>query len=285
MVKFTMLNSMASADFAESLDIQQALGIEVLDLKDSIFGKPIADLTVSEARQAAEMIAARGLSVYCLSTQLFHEPADKGKDAFVRNDLKGVDRAIAIADILQPVCIRLLPAIVRPERPGGHVEQVRKHFPWLPGLYREAVDRIAGAGYRAVMENEYGSLLASPEEILEFFELVDRPGKLHLTYDVQNLWQMGTYPSLEAYRTLRPLISYLHVKGGQEDPVSKKLKWKSSLEDATWPIADIVREAIRDGCSPVICLNPSHGELRDGYDYRNLERRDFVYLRGVASSI
>jgi sugar phosphate isomerase/epimerase len=285
MVKFTMLNSMASTDFVQSLDIQKSLGIEVLDLKDHIFGKAITDISISEAWQAAALIESRGLSVYCLSTQLFHDHIDKGEHEFIRDHMSKINHIIEIANILKPEYIRILPAIMRQEQPGNPIDRMQKQFPWLIQQYQAAIDQISASGHRVVIENEYSSIMVSPKEILAFFELINRPGKLHFTYDVQNLWQMGTYPSLEAYRMLKPITVYFHVKGGQEDPITKQLKWKSSLEDATWPIVEITKEVIKDGISPVICLNPSHGEIRDDYDYRNLDRKDLDFMKGIAPSV
>jgi len=63
----TILNSMAGADFEKELDQHVAWNIELLDLKDAIFGKGIAELTLEEAERAAKLIQARSLSVYCFN--------------------------------------------------------------------------------------------------------------------------------------------------------------------------------------------------------------------------
>jgi hypothetical protein len=57
------------------------------------------------------------------------------------------------------------------------------------------------------------------------------------------------------------------------------LKWRSSLADASWPVAEITRRVAEDGVSPVICLNPSHGASKPGYDYADIVARDIAYLR------
>jgi hypothetical protein len=36
---------------------------------------------------------------------------------------------------------------------------------------------------------------------------------------------------------------------------------------------------VSDGVSPVICLNGSHGERKDGYDYENAAERDLDYVK------
>jgi hypothetical protein len=99
------------------------------------------------------------------------------------------------------------------------------------------------------------------------------------TWDVQNFWQMGSFPSLEVYRALRPLIRYYHVKGGLCVEPRGKLVYRSALEDASWPVEEITREVLRDAVSPVICLNPPHGDTKEGYDYEDLTRRDLAFLR------
>ncbi len=174
-----MLNSMADPVFETALDRHLSWGLHHLDLKDSIYGKSIIDLTNTEASRASDTIQERGLSVYCLSTSLFHDDVEIGQE----------------------------------------------------------------------------------------------------TWDVQNQWQMGTYPSLKVYEELKPLIAYYHLKGGRSDGGSTSLRWKSSLEDASWPIRAITAQVIADGVSPVICLNPSHGTAEKGYDSSNAVELDLAFMQ------
>ena len=62
-----------------------------------------------------------------------------------------------------------------------------------------------------------------------FFKLLDRPESVALTWDVQNLWQMGTFPTIDVYYQLKDLIHYYHLKGGQFRGDSPSLYWKSNL--------------------------------------------------------
>jgi hypothetical protein len=77
---------------------------------------------------------------------------------------------------------------------------------------------------------------------------------------------MGTFPTMEVYRQLAPLIGYYHSKGGLVDETGIKLKFKSCLADASWSVAEMTRALISDGRCEAICLNPSHGEDKPGYD-------------------
>ncbi len=93
------------------------------------------------------------------------------------------------------------------------------------------------------------------------------------------MWQCGAFPSLEIYEQIRPFIAYYHLKGGQAEAGSQTLRYKSALEDASWPVLAITRKVVSDGVSPVICLNPSHGEKRPGYDEEHETERDVAFLR------
>jgi hypothetical protein len=111
-----------------------------------------------------------------------------------------------------------------------------------------------------------------------FAELGPDPG-LSYTWDVQNMWQCGTFPSLEVYAAVKPYLNYLHLKGGLAEGPERKLRWAAPLEQASWPVLAIVRRAIADRASPVICLNPSHGERRPGAAGPSDVERDIAFLR------
>lgn len=281
MVKITMLNSMASTDFVQSLDTQKAWGIKVLDLKDEIFGKSIADLTTEQAEIAAKLIRERELSVYCFSTQLFHDDMEIGEEQFRDKHVSQIQQMIQTAQILKPSVIRLLAARTLKRSEVDHsVRYIKEQHPWLIECYREAIDRITAAGFQVTIENECDRCIFSTlEEISEFFEELNRPIQVTFTYDVTNLWEMGTYPSVELYEKLKPLIGYFHVKGGIKQQEGTELQWKSALEDASWPVTEITQWVVNDGISPIICMNPSHGKAKERYDYENLAKRDLDFLR------
>ena len=280
-VRLTMLNFMAGEDFVEALDRTVSWGVKDLDLKDSMFGRGILDLSDEQLVQVSDLVAERDLSVYCLSTTLFFDPIEKGRSFFETNHLARVSRAIEAAQALRPRFIRLIGARMDAR---GEVEDstsyILREHPWLIPMYREAVDRICEAGFVPTIENEILDCIWScPNEIVSFFEQLDRPNKVSFTWDVQNLWEAGTFPTLEVYETLKPLIGYYHLKGGQCEEAGGKLKWASSLEDASWDVVGITSRAVADGLSEVICLNPSHGERKDGYDYEAVIKRDLDFLR------
>ena len=89
----------------------------------------------------------------------------------------------------------------------------------------------------------------------------------------------SAFPSLDGYRQLQPLLAYYHLKGGQAEDGTNELRWRSSLEDASWPVGEITRQVAADEVSPVVCLNGSHGRPKEGYDYSNVLERDLAFVR------
>jgi len=276
---------MAGGPLDESLDRQVKWGIEVLDLKDSLFGKSVEALSINEAQQIAEAAQARGLSVHTLSTCLFHGDIEMGQETFRATYREGLANILNVAPVLRPTQVRLLAA--RTSRRADILDSsayLEAAHPWVFDVYREAVDALTDAGFKAVIENEVGTcLFSTPHEIVRFFSILARPGQVSLIWDVQNLWQMGTFPSLDVYEALKPVIGMLHVKGGRAEYPGGRLKWRSKLADASWPIIPILEAAIADQISDVICLNPSHGECPKGYNHDF--KADLDYLRASIKEI
>ncbi|MFT5365693.1 MAG: sugar phosphate isomerase/epimerase [Candidatus Latescibacterota bacterium] len=267
MAQLTVLNSMAGVQVEACMDQHVAWGLRVLDLKDRLFGKAVAQLNRDEAVQISQMATARNLSIHTLSTGLFHSDIEVGEVAFRKKWMPILDDVIQVANILNPHQVRLLMAMSskRLDVLDSSVYLSACH-PWVFEVYREAVDRVVGAGFGVVIENEVKECLFSrPPEIISFFDVLDRRDAVSLIWDVQNLWQMGTFPSVAVYDMLKPVIGMIHVKGGRAELPGGALVWKAGLKDASWPVVPILKAAIAGGVSPVICLNGSHGEKPDGY--------------------
>ena len=281
--RLTMLNSMAGRDLPAALDRHVEWGLEVLDLKDCLFGKAVMDLTDEDAGRAANMVERRGLSVWCMSTHLFCDDVERGELHFAAQHAGRVERAVELARILRPALVRLLAA-------GGErrcmyddcVEYLAAEHPWLIPMYAQAIDRLHAAGFQATIENEVGPcILRTPADVTALFAELGRREKVCFTYDVQNLWQMGTFPTMHVYEQLRGLIGYLHLKGGQCDDgdSERTLRWRSSLAEASWPVAEITRRAVADGVCPVVCLNPSHGRPRQEGKWEDFTKDDLNFIR------
>ncbi len=279
-VKLTLLNSMAGRDFEEALDQHLEWGLKVLDLKDAIYGKTVDDLTPQEAEQAAQAITARNLRVVTLSTGIFYGDVEQGEAAFRAQFADKLARILDTAPILQPQYVRLLSAkSSQRDTFDNCAAYLLDRHPWVFPLYREAITALNDAGFQVVIENEVHSVIfANPQEIVDFFETLDCGDRVGLTWDIANLWEEGTFPSLEVYAQLKPLIRMVHLKGGRSSDDPQRLA--STLEEASWPVSDIVGAVLRDGVSPVICINPSHGARNPAYNHRIEDyEQDIRYLR------
>jgi Xylose isomerase-like TIM barrel len=285
--KLTMLSAMAGSNFEQACRRHAEEGLQWLDLKDGLFGENINNVSLDNARRAAAIARDHGLRVFCFSTALCESELNAGESAFRARHLPTLDHVLKVADILEPTHIRLIGARLKPfPTTESTLAVVERDLPWTFNVYREMVDRIAASGRRVLIENETGNIILNrPDSILRFFELLDRSDKARYTWDVQNLWQVGVFPSLDVYRQLKPVIGCLHLKGGRTEDPDNKLVYASSLEDASWPVADIVGTAVRDGVAPFLCLNPSHGAKPPGYpSLWEITRRDIAFLRKTVSA-
>lgn len=280
-VELTLLSSLAGSDFPQALQKQAGLALRLLDLKDGLWGRRIEEIDEATAVRAAELCAQEGMSVDCLSTSIGRVSLEETthEDAFRAAGQPRLENALQVAHHLRPRAVRLLMPMLE-EGGGGEsaYAKVRATYPWLVFVYQDWVDQIEGAGCQPVLENEaFGCLFATPDDIERFFEDLDRPAARFL-WDAQNLWQMGVAPSLAVYRQLRRFMGGLHLKGGRAGE-SGKLETASALEDASWPVLEIVKAVVADGTAPVICLNPSHGRKPPGWDAWEVACRDVEFLR------
>lgn len=283
--ELTLLNAMADKDFDLALQRHRDWGLRWVDIKDSIYGKALAELDMDTAQRVRTSVISYELDIYCYSSLIMLGDVARGEAYFREAHLAKLDHAIALAQILKPKLFRLIAAVWKDKpRDGGAMTAVAQDYPWLIDCYGEAIDRLSAAGFAVTIENEAPNcILSTAADILTFFDLLDRRGMVGLTWDIQNQWACGVFPTLAEYEQLRPLIQYVHVKGGQfEDRRSKALRWNVALEDADWPVRDIVAAVARDGVSPVLCLNaPSHGQPKPGYDLGGVTKRDLDFLRTI----
>lgn len=287
--ELTLLNLMADKDFDRSVAVHNEWGLRWMDLKDHIYGKSVEHLDDAGAARARERIDAHGLQVYCLSTTLMNDHVERGEAHFREHYLDRIAAMKPVVDRLRPKFFRLLGAEFDGRRADESVPKtlMREH-PWVIPLYQEAVDRVLDLGVPVTIENEWRNcILTTPDDVNDFFGALDRP-QAGFTWDVQNQWTSGVFPNVEDYRRMKRHVHYVHFKGGQyEDPATRALAWRTGLEEASWPVREIVSEVLADGNSPVICLNPSHGQPKASYDYdyATVAKRDIDFLRGSFEGI
>lgn len=282
-VRLTLLNSMAGKEFELALDRHVEWGLHTLDLKNEIYGKAIDELLPDEAERAAAAITARNLDVTTLSTSIFYGEIEQGETVFRAQFNASLDRILQTAPIFKPLNVRLLSARTSQRATfSNSADYIQRQHPWVFAVYREAIQRLHEAGCFVVIENEvHSTIFTHPQEIVAFFEVLDLAGKVGLTWDISNLWEEGTFPTLAVYHQLKPLISLIHLKGSKDvvqDGVTKR--FASRLEDASWNVLELVQAAVDDEVSPVICLNPAHGATSPAYNHSPEDYyQDLLYLR------
>lgn len=297
MTELTMLAEMMDRNIETAVAQLAGLNMPQLDLKTAVFDRAIDDLDDERRERLAALLELTGTSVYCFSSTLGHRNiSELGERAFRKELEAGIANMAATAQTVRPGKVRLLSCWF-----DGRGEQtdatawLEANAPWVYAAYRDAIDQIEAAGLPATIENEPNTILSSPEETVAFFDRLDRPNAT-FTWDVQNMWQSGTYPSLAAYRTLRPVMDYFHLKGGRSaNGGPGALAWRCPLEQASWPVQELVSAVLADEASPVICLNPSHGAAPEGYAFgsrddragmmRQEALRDVAYLRANFGAI
>lgn len=265
MSRISITNSVFGADAIASLELQQAVGVSDLDLKDGLFGRTVVDLSADEARRVAERAEQLGLNPYSMSTTFFDDEIEKGEQYFREHFLDRIDTALEVAAVVKTDVIRLMAAQASGRLSGAPLlDYLDDGFGWVIPAYREAIARIGAAGFEVVIENEVGSsICSSPADVLALFGAISDAGPVSFTWDVQNMWETGHFPSLELFEQLRPVIGYVHVKGGA---MVDGVLHKASLRDADWPVRNIVQAVAASGVSPVICVNPCHGVAPAGYN-------------------
>lgn len=284
--QITMLNSMGGADFEACARQHVALGLGWLDLKDRIWGQTINDLSLENAARVLDIAQTYGLDVASFSTALCSSNLEEGEAAFRAAHLPTLEHVLKVAKILRPRTIRLLSPVIQPfPADGDTLRLVEQRHAWVFPVFREMIDRMTGTGQQVLIENEAaGAIFNTTAGVQGFFERLDRPGRARLTWDVQNFWEAGVFPSLDVYRALKPLIGCIHLKGGRTEGNGRELVWASSLEDASWPVAEIASAAVADRVAPFICLNPSHGKRPPGWNLVEITRRDVDFLRRTISA-
>jgi sugar phosphate isomerase/epimerase len=285
-MQITLLNSMAGTDFRVQLDRYVELGLTQVDLKEEIWGNAVENLDAETAEKAAALLTERNLDVHCVSSSLGWTDITVGEDSW-RTIQNGVlDRILRGARSLHPKYVRLLALRINAEEsaPYRSAADVLTAHPWIPHAYADLVRRITDAGYLACVENEAEQCaLRGPADVAAFFDAL-RPliggANCDFIWDVQNMWQMGTPPTLEVYRRLAGGLRLMHLKGGRSGS-DGMLREASSLRDAAWPVRAILEAAQRDGSLQMICLNPSHGRRLPTYDVWATLCEDVAYVREI----
>jgi len=262
MAHLTMLSEMMGGELPAAIERLAGLGIRHLDLKGGVFGRNIAELDDAQNERLAALVASANMEVYCFSSVLGRWSIDAvGEREFRERLVGGVRCVLATARCVRPALVRLLGCTFAARADVADAnDYLAAKAPWVYAAYGEAIAALREGGLAVTIENEPGSIFTHPVETLGFFARLACPDAVGFTWDVQNMWQSGTLPSLAVYEALRPIVNYVHLKGGcGRRAAPDTLAYRTTLAQASWPVAEIVAAVLADGVSPVLCLNPPHG--------------------------
>jgi sugar phosphate isomerase/epimerase len=271
------------------------IGLSLLDLKRHVFGHAIEEMDDTARDKLAVLMDQSDIEIFSFSSTCGYQNVSTTSERDFRDHLtRGVDNMLETLSIVRPRMVRLLACSFDDreawDESNAYLEQ---HAPWVYDAYDDAIERIAEAGVAVTIENEPNTILSNPQETVGFFDRLRTRDRVGFTWDIQNMWQSGSYPTVEAYQVLRPVINYVHTKGGQgahEDP--ELLTFRSPLETATWPVREILGEILEHDSNSVICINTSHGKVPAGAppleraDRGRMEAlRDIAFLRDTFGEI
>ena len=190
-----------SPDLAGQIAALQSFGISYLELR-FLDGKNIADLTLWEAKQAAERLRDGGIRVSALGSPL-------GKinlaDDFAAH-LEKAKNVFEIAGIMDTDKIRMFSFYLHS---GKSRAQCRSEVIDKLGTMLELAD---GFGVKLCHENEASIYGQTPEQCKDILDAFG--GRLRSVFDMGNFVLEGCKPWPDGYELLKNYIEYFHIKDG-----------------------------------------------------------------------
>ena len=190
-----------SPDLAGQIAALQSFGISYLELR-FLDGKNIADLTLWEAKQAAERLRDGGIRVSALGSPL-------GKinlaDDFAAH-LEKAKNVFEIAGIMDTDKIRMFSFYLHS---GKSRAQCRSEVIDKLGTMLELAD---GFGVKLCHENEASIYGQTPEQCKDILDAFG--GRLRSVFDMGNFVLEGCKPWPDGYELLKNYIEYVHIKDG-----------------------------------------------------------------------
>ena len=196
---FTGFSDEIDADIRVQFAHLNEIGIRYFEPRN-ISGTNISDLTVPEAEALKALMDEKGIRVSSIGS-----PIGKiGIEEDFPGHLDKLRHTMEIARILGTRCIRIFSFYI----PEG------QHSLWRDEVLRRTkamASLAAEADILLLHENEkgiYGDTAARCREILDEVH----SGHLRAVFDPANFIQCGEVTWPDAYRLLRPYISYMHIK-------------------------------------------------------------------------
>lgn len=224
--RFGVVSDEIHSDPATAFAIARELGMEAVDL-NSLWGKPITDLTTAEVRRVKELAAEQGVRPFLIAGSSFKSmivegmtPANLLASPEFGEHMATLERSLAVAQTLGAPCARVF------SFRWPHMQGLGNPSPRYPGggeIPQQALEVIA-ACLRAACElgDRYGVLLGienvrscygnSGRNTRAIMDAVAHE-RLRVIWDPANAYVSGEeQPYPDGYQAVRPYVVHLHVK-------------------------------------------------------------------------
>jgi len=222
----------AAKDIQEQIAACKANGIEAIELR-GVNGKNISAFTPGEARELKKTLSRAGVGVSSIGSNY-------GKAPF---DFEAFRQTVEVAKVLGAQYIRMF---------SFYEGTLEERLGWV----KQMADYAASQGVKCCHENESFIYGESPEACKELLEFCG--GSLGCVFDFANFLSRG-YDAMAAYETLKPYITYFHIKDYCND-------WKAVVP-AGWGegrIAEILADFDQSTAAPVWLSIEPHLKVFDG---------------------
>ena len=189
----------------KQMTVLKKLGIGFAELR-GIDGKNVSDYTAEEMKTVKKRLDKGGIRVSSIGSPIGKIEIDDDFDAH----MKKLENTIELAKILETENIRVFSFYI----PNG--ETAEKYRDEVLRRMEKMTAAAKRAGVRLLHENEKGIYGDTAKRCADILESVGSDS-LAAVFDPANFVQCGqkTYP--DAYKMLKPYITYMHIKDAKSD--------------------------------------------------------------------
>jgi len=216
-MKLSVITDEISMDLSHALDVAREYGVEGAELR-GIWGKNIADLTDSEAREAKKVIDDKGFAVSCIASPVLKcelDPRIKGKagrmhdasERTVEEQAELLERCVELACLFETDIIRVFSFWKRGELTPDVEERVAETL-------GQMAEQAARAGKVIALENEHDCYISTGAEAARVLSKVNHSG-VKAVWDPGNAFFAGEEPYPAGYEAVRNHIVHVHVKDAE----------------------------------------------------------------------
>ena len=286
MLKLGIITDQVSMDLEHALPVIEDLGIHYVEIH-SLGNKTIENLSLSQAKQAQEIVRKYGLEVSNISATLFlmcHLKESKTiiphfSDHFItkRGDyyqhLQALEYCIQLGEIFATDKIRIFG--FRKEKPLDNETAINL----ISEKLRYPVELAEKAGVTLLLENCPHTYLQAGWQTAKVIEQINSEN-LKALWDPGNTLRRGTIPYPDDYEKTRQYLAHIHVK----DLARENSDYRPVLlGEGEIDYRKIIRNLVEDNYEGVISLEPEY-EAKTGGQIKS-SKQSVIRIRKILDSL